>query len=294
MGKWEPQIDVSVAEIPATAGTHKSDPYYIGLLKNGELNTTEAISEFEITKPDWVKAVSLGNKSSYGDYYPLTYKVDENTETSPRSGIITVTYGPANKTLAYPIKQSANTTQEPTEPTPNEYVFQITNYKSNNNYSLQVCGHSADRDNNVSFAWINTGDINDSTPLNIDIKIALAATNDTTGKNSIFNFIIMGDGFEFDSSIDNPGTTGQKSVDIMLGGERKGDLIISRNTTVSGLSVHITIISNNQDPKALTLLSEDTISTGVLSDDITGTIAIKNSTHVIPFVVTLGFGALQQ
>ena len=56
-------------------------------------------------------------------------------------------------------------------------------------------------DNKVSFASISTNDINDSTPLNIDIKIALAATNDTSGKNPTFSFIIRGDGFEFDSSI---------------------------------------------------------------------------------------------
>lgn len=288
MGEWQMQIDVSVVEIPATAGTHKSDPYYIGLFKNGELNTTEAISEFEITKPDWVKEASFGNKSLYGDYYPLTYKVDENTETSPRSGIITVKYGPANKSLAYPIKQSANTTQEPTEPTLNEYVFQITKYNGHPNYPLQVRGYRADPNNNVSFATIKANDIND-TSLNIDIKIDLSATNSLDELN--FNFTIIGKGFEFDSSIkQNGGTARWKSVYIMLGGERKGFLKVERSDN-GGLKIRITIFPNNQNPKALALLSED-ISTGVLSDSIEGTITINS--HDIRFKVTLGFGALQQ
>lgn len=295
MGTWNPQSDTLSHNIPATSGTYNSELYYIGLLKNGE-PTTITISDFTITKPEWIKDVSLDDKSPNGNYYPLTYKVEENSDTSEREGIISIMHKDANKSIEYQITQSANTTQEPTEPTPNEYVFQITNYKSNKNYSLQVCGYSADPDNNVSFAWINTGDINDSTLLSIDIKISLKATIDTTGKNPTFQFIIRGDGFKFDSSINqNDGTTGQKSVDIILGSERKGNLSIGRNTTVSGgLGVHITIFSNNQNPKPLALLSDDTISKGVLSDDIKGTIAIKNSTHVIPFVVTLGFGALQQ
>lgn len=296
MGTWQPQADTQkcTGNIPATPGetTYNSDLYYIGLLKNGK-PTTITISDFTITKPDWIKDVSLGNKSPYGDYYPLTYKVDENTDTSERVGHISITHSAANKSIDYQITQSANTTQEPTEPTLNEYVFQITNYKSNKNYSLQVCGHSADPDNNVSFATIKANDINDSTSLNIDIKISLKATIDTTGKNPTFQFIIRGDGFKFDSSINqNDGTTGQKSVDIILGSERKGNLSIGRNTTVSGgLGVHITIFSNNQNPKPVALLSEG-ISTGVLSDSIEGTITINS--HDIRFKVTLGFGALQQ
>lgn len=296
MGTWVKQPDTQkrTDKIPATSETYNSELYYIGLLKNGE-PTTITISDFTITKPEWIKDVSLGEKSPYGDYYPLTYKVDENTDTSERVGYISITHSAANKSIDYQITQAANTTQEPTEPTLNEYVFQIANYNnnSNNKYSLQVCGHSADPDNNVSFATIKANDINDSTSLNIDIKIALAATAETSGRNLIFNFIIIGDGFEFDSSIDNPRPTGDKLVDIIHNGETKGELKIS-NYVSSGLDVHITIFSNNQDPKQLALLSEDTIRVGVLNEDITGKIAIKNSTHVIPFVVTLGFGALQQ
>lgn len=293
MGTWTTLDNTQnrTGNIPATPGetTYNSDLYYIGLLKNGE-PITITTSDFTITKHEWIKDVSF-NKSQNDNYYQLTYKVDENTDKSERVGHISIKHDAANKTIDYYITQSANTTQEPTEPTLNEYVFQITNYKSNKNYSLQVCGHSADSERNVSFATIKANDINDSALLSIDIKISLKATNDTTGKNPTFAFIISGDGFKFDSSINqNDGTTNSKSVDIMFGGERKGNLRINRNTAVNGgLYVHITISSNNQDPKSLALLSEDTISKGVLSENITGTIRIKNSTHVIPFVVTFGF-----
>ena len=298
MGNWNPLIDVSVAEIPATARTYNSDPYYIGLLKNDEPNTiTITISDFTITKPEWIKDVSLGEKSSNDNYYPLTYEVDENTDKSEREGYILITHNAANKTLKYIIKQAANTTQEPTEPTPNEYVFQITDYISNNNYLLQVCGKSPGLkpNNKVSFASIKANDIND-TPLNIDIKIDLLSTNSWDELN--FNFTIIGKDFEFDSSIkQNGGTARQKVVDIILGVEKKGFLKVECSDN-GGLNVHITIFSNNLNPKALALLSEDIISeninTGVLNKDITGTIAIKNSTHKIQFNVTLGFGALQQ
>ena len=295
MGEWKPQSDTQKrnSNIPATSGTYKSDPYYIGLSKNDE-PITITISDFTITKPEWIKDVSLGEKSSNGNYYPLTYKVEENSNTSEREGIISIMHKDANKSIEYQITQAANTTQGPTEPTLNEYVFQITKYNRNNNYSLQVCGKSPDDlnpDNKVSFASISTNDINDSTLLSIDIKIALKATNDTS-KPLNFNFMIIGDGFEFDSSIDNPDSTGNKSVNIMFGGEEKGKLQV--DSIVSGLYVHITISSNNQNPKSSALLSEDTISTGVLSENITGKITIKNSTHKIQFNVTLGFGALQQ
>ena len=83
----------------------------------------------------------------------------------------------------------------------------------------------------------------------------------------------------------------------MFGDERKGFLKVERSDN-GGLKIRITIFPNNQNPKALALLSEDIISedisTGVLSENITGTIAIKNSTHKIQFNVTLGFVALQQ
>ena len=293
MGTWEPQSDTQKRNIPATPGKYNSELYHIGLLKNGK-PTTITISDFTITKPEWIKDVSLGEKSSNGNYYPLTYKVEENSDTSEREGIISIMHKDANKSIEYQITQAANTTQGPTEPTPNEYVFQITNYSnnSNNKYSLQVCGKSPDLnpDNKVSFASISSNDIND-TPLNIDIKIALKATAETSGRNLIFNFIIIGDSFEFDSSIDNPGPTGNKLVDIIHNGETKGELKIS-NIVSGGLDVHITISSNNQNPKSSALLSEDTISEGVLSENITGKITIKNSTHNIKFKVTLGFGAL--
>lgn len=287
MGTWVKQPDTQkrTDKIPATPGetTYNSDLYYIGLLKNGE-PTTITISDFNITNDEWIKDVSLGEKSSNGNYYPLTYKVDENTDTSERVGHISITHNAANKTIDYYI------TQEPTEPTLNEYVFQITNYKSNKNYSLQVRGYSADPDNNVSFATIKANDIND-TSLNIDIKIDLSATNSLDELN--FNFTIICKGFEFDSSIkQNGGTARWKSVYIMLGGERKGFLKVERSDN-GGLKIRITIFPNNQNPKALALLSED-ISTGVLSDSIEGTITINSHDIHIPFVVTLGFGALQQ
>ena len=77
MGNWEPQSDTQKRNIPATSGTYKSDPYYIGLLKNDEPITTEAISDLTITKSvEWIKDVSLGEKSSNGNYYLLTYKVE--------------------------------------------------------------------------------------------------------------------------------------------------------------------------------------------------------------------------
>ena len=296
MGTWNIQLDAS-HNIPATSGTYKSDPYYIGLLKNDEPNTTEAISDLTITKSvEWIKDAYIDplTQSPNGDYYPLTYEVEENSDTSEREGIISIMHKDANKTIKYIIKQAANTTQGPTEPTLNEYVFQITNYSNNSdkNYLLQVCGKRPDLnpDNKVSFASISTNDIND-TPLNIDIKIALKATAETSGRNLIFNFMIIGDGFEFDSSIDNPDPTGNKSVYIMFGDETKGNLNISNNVS-GGLYVHINISSNNQNPKSSGLLSEDTISEGVLSENITGKITIKNSTHNIKFKVTLGFGAL--
>ena len=293
MGTWT-KLDNTQAppltdniNIPATAGKYNSDPYYIGLLKNDEPNTTEAISDLTITKSvEWIKDAYIdpSTQSPNGNVYPLTYEVDENTDTSERVGHILIKHNAANKIIEYIITQSAN----PTEPTLNEYVFQITNYHSNNNYSLQVYGKSPDLtpDNKVSFASIKANDIND-TPLNIDIKIDLLSTNSWDELN--FNFTIIGKDFEFDSSIkQNGGTARQKVVDIILGVEKKGFLKVERSDN-GGLKIRITIFSNNQDPKALALLSED-ISTGVLSDSIEGTITINS--HEIPFVVTLGFGAL--
>ena len=297
MGEWQMQIDVSVAEIPATAETYNSDPYYIGLFKNGELNTTEAISDLTITKSvKWIKDAQIDpqTQSPNGDYYPLTYKVDENTDKSEREGYILITHNAANKTLKYIIKQAANTTQEPTEPTLTVYDFIVIDYTGPQNYPLQVGDYNSESGGSV--ASIKANDINDSTPLNIDIKIDVLSTNSWDELN--FNFTIIGKDFEFDSSIkQNGGTALQKVVDIIFGDKKKGFLKVERSDN-GGLKIRITIFPNNQNPKALALLSEDIISedisTGVLSDSIEGTIAIKNSTHKIQFNVTLGFGALQQ
>ena len=94
MGTFTPQsieTQKRTDNIPATPGetTYYSEPYYIGLLKNGELNTTEAIGEFEITNDEWIKDVSF-NKSEDYDYYQLTYEVEENSDTSEREGIISI------------------------------------------------------------------------------------------------------------------------------------------------------------------------------------------------------------
>lgn len=277
--------------IPATAGIYYSDPYYIGLLKNGELNTTEAISDLTITKSvEWIKDAQIvpqtQTQSPNDDYYQLTYEVEENSDTSERVGYISITHSAANKSIDYQITQSANTTQEPTEPTLNEYVFQITGYTGPQKYPLQVCGHSADPKNNVPFATIKSNDIKQ---LNIDIKIDLSSTNSQDELN--FNFTIIGKDFEFNSSIkQNGGTNRWKVVYIILGGEKKGFLRVECSDN-GGLKIRITISPNNQNPKALALLSEG-ISTGVLSDSIEGTITINS--HEIPFVVTFGFGPLLQ
>lgn len=299
MGTWIQQLYTQVPpltdniNIPATSGKYNSVPYYIGLLKNGELNTINISDLTIISMPDWVKDASFNDndKRQNGDYYlyPLRYEVDENTDKSEREGIISIKHDAANKIINYYIKQSGNTTQEPTEPTLNEYVFQITDYtnSSNKNYVLQVCGHSADPKNNVPFATIKSNDIKQ---LSIDIKIDLLSTNSWDELD--FNFTIIGKDFKFDSSIkQNDGTTRWKVVNIMLGAEKKGVLRVECSDN-GGLKIRITIFSNNQNPKALALLSEDIISedinTGVLSDSIEGTITINS--HEIPFVVTFGFG----
>ena len=296
MGTWNIQLEDASNNIPATARKYNSDPYYIGLLKNEELNTTEAISDLTITKSvEWIKDAYIDpqTKSPNGDYYPLTYEVNENTDTSERVGHILIKHNAANKIIEYIITQSANTTQEPTEPTLTVYDFIVIDYTGPQNYPLQVGDYNSE--SGGSFASIKANDINDSTPLNIDIKIDLLSTNSWDELN--FNFTIIGKGFEFDSSIDNAGTTNYKSVNIMFGDERKGFLKVERSDN-GGLKIRITIFPNNQNPKALALLSEDIISedisTSVLSENITGKITIKNSTHNIKFKVTLGFGALQQ
>ena len=104
MGNWVPQSDTSTHNIPATAGKYNNDPYYIGLLKNDEPNTTEAISDLTITKSvEWIKDAYIDpqTRSPNGDYYPLTYEVDENSNTSEREGYILITHNAANKTIKY-------------------------------------------------------------------------------------------------------------------------------------------------------------------------------------------------
>ena len=106
MGEWKIQPDDASNNIPipATAGKYNSDPYYIGLLKNDKANTTEAISDLTITKSvKWIKDAYIDpqTKSPNGDYYPLTYKVDENTDTSERVGHILIKHNAANKIIEY-------------------------------------------------------------------------------------------------------------------------------------------------------------------------------------------------
>ena len=282
MGTWTKQTGVSTlfreTEIPATpGGTYYSEPYYIGLLKNGELNTTEAKSDFTITKQyDWIKNVQLTN-SSNGNYCQLTYEVDENTDTSSRSCIITVNHKPANKNLSYSITQSANTTQEPTEPTPNEYVFQIINYQaSNQSYSLQVNEYSLNSESNVSFAWINAGDQSNSEEL--DINITMSNPYDKTLQSNLeFMFDISCNGLEsFNADIDNDDGGGIKTAEIKLGSEKKGKLQIE--SVRIGLSISITIFKEGW------MSITDQLQ---LSNSITGTIHINSDN--IPFVVTFDF-----
>lgn len=289
MGTWKHQSDVSVA-IPATAGTYKSDPYYIGLLKNGELNTTITISDFTITKSYWIKDVSLGNKSPNGDYYPLTYKVDENPDKSEREGYISITHNAANKTIDYYIKQSANTTQEPTEPTPNTYSFSAV-YTGDNmadvqSYSLQVGGTSVGSESGPFASSINDGD-----QLDIDITMSNPYT-EALQSNLEFEFTISCDGLDYNATINEADGSGdEKIVDIkrLATSSNIGTLKIalkkieSKNANV--LVINIIIFPGNQ----LSIIEQPQ-----LSKVITGTIRINDTSVSIPFVVTFGFGPLLQ
>lgn len=113
MGTWSKLSNTTQSRtdiIPATPGGTYNSEFYIGLLKNSDLTTT-AISDFNISKPDWVKTVNF-TKSLNGTYYQLTYEVNENSYTSQRNGTITVTHKTSNKSLTYNISQSANEAQE--------------------------------------------------------------------------------------------------------------------------------------------------------------------------------------
>lgn len=280
MGKWTIQTGVSTlfreTEIPATpGGTYYSEPYYIGLLKNGELNTTEAISDFTITKQyDWIKNVQLTN-SSNGNYCRLTYEVDENTDTSPRSCIITVNHKPANKNLSYSITQSANTTQEPTEPTPNTYDFSVTNYTGPQNYPLQVGEYNSESGGLV--ASIKAGDQSNSKQLNIPITMSNPYKTGTLQSNLVFEFKISCDGLEsFDAVINNDDGGGTKTVYIQHSQSNIGELEIE--SIRPGLVISITIFKEGQ-----TTITDQL----KLSADIAGNITINSD--IIPFVVTFGF-----
>lgn len=296
MGKWEKQPDTSTHNIPATPGetTYNSDPYYIGLFKNDEPKpTTITISDFTITKSKWIKDVSLGNKSPYGDYYPLTYKVDENTDTSERVGHISITHSAANKTLKYIIKQAANNTQEPTEPTPNTYSF--TAYYTDGNkgdgdsYSLQVGSQNVGSESDPFASSINDGD-----QLDIDITMSNPYT-EALQSNLEFEFTIRCDGLDYNATINEADGSGDEKIVHIKRLATSSDIgtlkialkkIESKNANV--LVINIIIFPGNQ-------LS--TIEQPQLSKGITGTIRINDTSDTsvsIPFVVTLGFGALQQ
>ena len=280
MGTWTIQTGVSTlfreTEIPATpGGTYNSEPYYIGLLKNGALNTTEAISDFTITKQyDWIKNVQLTN-SSTGNYCRLTYEVDENTDTSPRSCIITVNHKPANKNLSYSITQSANTTQEPTKPTPNTYDFSVTNYTGPQNYPLQVGEYNSESGGLV--ASIKAGDQSNSEQLNIPITMSNPYKTGTLQSNLVFEFKISCDGLEsFDAVIDNDDGGGEKTVYIQHSQSNIGELKIE--SIRPGLVISITIFRGGQ------MSITDQLQ---LSAEIAGNITINSD--IIPFVVTFDF-----
>ena len=288
MGTWTIQTGVSTlfreTEIPATpGGTYYSEPYYIGLLKNGELNTTEAISDFTITKQyDWIKNVQLTN-SSNGNYCQLTYEVGENTDTSPRSCIITVNHKPANKNLSYSITQSANTTQEPTEPTLTVYQFiakyHVDNQGVGDKYSLKVNNYSVGESGSfasISSDEIKDGVISDEKPFKINITMSNPYK---TGLQSElkFKFTISCDGLEsFDAVINNDDGGGTKTVDIQHSQSNIGKLEIE--SIRPGLVISITIFKEGQ-----TTITDQL----KLSADIAGKITINSDE--IPFVVTFDF-----
>ena len=277
MGTWDPQSDTQKRNIPATAGTYNSVPYYIGLLKNGELNTPAAISDFTITKQyDWIKNVQL-TKSQNGDYYQLTYEVDENTDTSPRSCIITVNHKPANKNLSYSITQSANTTQEPTKPTVYDFtaVYTGINLDDAQSYSLKVNNYSVGSENGP-FESINAGDQLNSEQLEINITMIPPTT--VIQSELYFEFKIMCN-YDYGSTIFNS-VSNEKEVDIMLTSGANTNIGSLKINSADDLEISIRIFESlNQFSGELT---------AELSEAIIGTININSD--IIPFVVRFGFG----
>ena len=274
MGTWDPQSDTQKRNIPATAGTYNSVPYYIGLLKNGK-HTTTTISNFTITKPEWIKDVSLGEKSSNGNYYPLTYKVEENSDTSEREGIISIMHKDANKSIEYQITQAANTTQGPTEPTLNTYDFSVTNYTGPQNYPLQVGEYNSESGGLV--ASIKAGDQSNSKQLNIPITMSNPYKTGTLQSNLVFEFKISCNGLEsFDAVIDNDDGGGEKTVYIQHSQSNIGELKIE--SIRPGLVISITIFRGGQ------MSITDQLQ---LSAEIAGNITINSD--IIPFVVTFDF-----
>ena len=287
MGTFIPQsieTQKRTDHIPATPGetTYYSEPHYIGLLKNGELNTTEAIGEFEITNDEWIKDVSF-NKSEDADYYQLTYEVDENTDTSEREGYISITHNAANKTLKYIITQSANTTQEPT---PNTYSFTAV-YTGDNmadvqSYSLQVGGTSVGSESGPFASSINDGD-----QLDIDITMS-NPYKEALQSNLEFEFTICCDGLDYNATINEADGSGDEKIVSIKRLATSSDIgtlkialkkIESKNANV--LVINIIIFHGNQ----LSIIEQPQ-----LSKDITGTMIRINDTSVsIPFVVTFGF-----
>ena len=283
MGTWTIQTGVSTlfreTEIPATpGGTYNSEPYYIGLLKNGALNTTEAISDFTITKQyDWIKNVQLTN-SSNGNYCRLTYEVDENTGTSPRSCIITVNHKPANKNLSYSITQSANTTQEPTKPTVYDFtaVYTGINLDDAQSYSLKVNNYSVGSESGP-FESIKAGDQSNSKQLNIPITMSNPYKTGTLQSNLVFEFEISCDGLEsFNATINNDYGGGEKTVYIQHSQSNIGELKIE--SIRPGVVMSITIFRGGQ------MSITDQLQ---LSAVIAGNITINSD--IIPFVVTFDF-----
>ena len=288
MGTWTKQTDTlsDTNNKPATAGKYKSDPYYIGLLKNDEPNTTEAISDLTITKSvEWIKDAYIDpqTKSPNGDYYPLTYEVDENTDTSERVGHILIKHNAANKIIEYIITQSANTTQEPT---PNTYSFTAV-YTGDNmadvqSYSLQVGGTSVGSESGPFASSINDGD-----QLDIDITMS-NPYKEALQSNLEFEFTISCDGLDYNATINEADGSGDEKIVYikrLATSSNIGTLKIalkkieSKNANV--LVINIIIFHGNQ----LSIIEQPQ-----LSKDITGTMIRINDTSVsIPFVVTFGF-----
>lgn len=281
MGTWKPQLDTQKRNIPATSRKYNSELYYIGLKKNGK-PTTITISDFTITKSvEWIKDAYIDpqTQSPNGDYYPLTYEVEENSDTSERVGYISITHKDANKSIEYQITQAANTTQ-------NTYSFTAV-YTGDNmadvqSYSLQVGGTSVGSESGPFESSINDGD-----QLDIDITMSNPYT-EALQSNLEFEFTISCDGLDYNATINEADDSGdEKIVDIkrLATSSNIGTLKIalkkieSKNANV--LVINIIIFPGNQ----LSIIEQPQ-----LSKDITGKIIRINDTSIrIPFVVTFGF-----